>query len=47
MQTISRTWFDKEAKEAAQLYTSIFKDSAIRIRQRFTYSSGTVDLLNH
>jgi hypothetical protein len=31
MQTITpHLWFDKEAKQAAQLYTSIFKDSQIK-----------------
>jgi predicted 3-demethylubiquinone-9 3-methyltransferase (glyoxalase superfamily) len=41
MQTITpHLWFDKEAKEAAELYTSIFKDSRIK-----NTPSGTLDLL--
>jgi predicted 3-demethylubiquinone-9 3-methyltransferase (glyoxalase superfamily) len=39
-------WFDKEAKEAADLYTSIFKDSEIKNRATLHNTpSGTVDLL--
>jgi predicted 3-demethylubiquinone-9 3-methyltransferase (glyoxalase superfamily) len=31
MQTITpHSWFDKEAKQAAELYKSIFKDSEIK-----------------
>jgi len=34
MQTITpHLWFDKEAKQAAELYKSIFKDSEIKNRQ--------------
>jgi predicted 3-demethylubiquinone-9 3-methyltransferase (glyoxalase superfamily) len=47
MQTITPfLWFDKEAKEAAKFYTSIFKNS--RIKNTATLHdtpSGTVDLL--
>ena len=39
-------WFDKEAKEAAELYTSIFKDSRIKNTATLHNTpSGTVDLL--
>jgi predicted 3-demethylubiquinone-9 3-methyltransferase (glyoxalase superfamily) len=39
-------WFDKEAKAAADLYTSIFKDSRIRSTTTLHHTpSGTVDLL--
>lgn len=39
-------WFDKEAGEAAELYTSIFKDSKIKNTTRLHNTpSGTVDLL--
>ena len=39
-------WFDKEAKEAANLYTSIFNDSKIRsIDELSNTPSGTVDIL--
>jgi len=47
MQTITpHLWFDKDAKAAAEFYTSIFKDS--RIKNTVTLHntpSGTVDLL--
>jgi predicted 3-demethylubiquinone-9 3-methyltransferase (glyoxalase superfamily) len=47
MQTITpHLWFDKEAKEAAELYTSIFKDSKIKNTATLHNTpSGTVDLL--
>ncbi len=39
-------WFDKEAKEAAVLYTSIFKNSKIKHTSTLENTpSGTVDLL--
>ena len=39
-------WFDKEAKEAAALYTSVFKDSEIKhTTVLHSTPSGTVDLL--
>lgn len=39
-------WFDKEAKEAAELYTSIFKESKIKnLTTLHNTPSGTVDLL--
>ncbi|MGA8271335.1 MAG: VOC family protein [Candidatus Sulfotelmatobacter sp.] len=39
-------WFDKEAKEAAALYTSIFKDSKTKSTTTLRNTpSGTVDLL--
>jgi predicted 3-demethylubiquinone-9 3-methyltransferase (glyoxalase superfamily) len=47
MQTITpHLWFDREAKEAAELYTSLFKDSKIKNRATLHNTpSGTVDLL--
>jgi predicted 3-demethylubiquinone-9 3-methyltransferase (glyoxalase superfamily) len=47
MQTITpHLWFDKEAKEAAEFYTSIFKDSRIKNTATLRNTpSGTVDLL--
>jgi predicted 3-demethylubiquinone-9 3-methyltransferase (glyoxalase superfamily) len=47
MQTITlHLWFDKEAKEAAELYTSIFKDSKIKSTATLHNTpSGTVDVL--
>jgi predicted 3-demethylubiquinone-9 3-methyltransferase (glyoxalase superfamily) len=47
MQTITpHLWFDKEAKEAAALYTSIFKDSKIKNTTTLQNTpSSTVDLL--
>jgi predicted 3-demethylubiquinone-9 3-methyltransferase (glyoxalase superfamily) len=47
MQTITpHLWFYKEAKEAAELYTSIFKDSEIKNTATLRNTpSGTVDLL--
>src|SRR5580704_12251183 len=47
MQTITpHLWFDKEAKEAAELYTSIFKDSKIKNTATLHNTpSGTVDVL--
>jgi predicted 3-demethylubiquinone-9 3-methyltransferase (glyoxalase superfamily) len=47
MQTISPfLWFDKEAKEAAKFYTSIFKNSRIKNTATLHNTpSGTVDLL--
>jgi predicted 3-demethylubiquinone-9 3-methyltransferase (glyoxalase superfamily) len=47
MQTITpHLWFDKEAKEAAELNTSIFKDSEIKNTATLRNTpSGTVDLL--
>jgi len=39
-------WFDKEAKEAAEFYTSIFQDSAIKNTATLHNTpSGTVDLM--
>lgn len=39
-------WFDKEAKEAAELYTSIFRDSRIKNHTTLHNTpSGSVDLL--
>ena len=47
MQTITpHLWFDKEAKDAAKLYTSIFKDSKITNSSTLRNTpSGSVDLL--
>jgi predicted 3-demethylubiquinone-9 3-methyltransferase (glyoxalase superfamily) len=47
MQTITpHLWFDKEAKEAAEFYTSTFKDSSIKNTATLHNTpSGTVDLL--
>lgn len=47
MQSITpHLWFDKEAKQAAELYTSIFKDSKIKSTTTLRNTpSGTVDLL--
>src|SRR5258708_12466306 len=47
MQTITpHLWFDKEAIEAAEFYTSIFKDSEIKNTTTLHNTpSGTVDLL--
>src|ERR1700681_856246 len=47
MQTITpHLWFDKDAKQAAELYTSIFKDSQIRNTVTLHNTpSGSVDLL--
>ena len=39
-------WFDKEAKDAAKLYTSLFEDSAVKNTTVLNDTpSGTVDLL--
>ena len=39
-------WFDKEAKEAAELYVSVFKDAKIRSSAQLQDTpSGTVDLV--
>ena len=39
-------WFDKEAKEAAQFYTSVFKDSRIKGTQTLHNTpSGSVDIV--
>jgi predicted 3-demethylubiquinone-9 3-methyltransferase (glyoxalase superfamily) len=48
MQTITpHLWFDKEAKQAAELYTSIFKDSRVKNTATLPDTpSGTVDLLS-
>jgi len=48
MQAITtHLWFDKEANEAAALYTSIFKDSKIKNTATLHNTpSGTVDLLS-
>lgn len=45
-QTITpHLWFDKEAKEASELYTSIFKDSQIKNRATLHNTpSGTVEI---
>ncbi len=47
MHTITpHLWFDKEAREAAELYTSIFKDSRIKnMATLHNTPSGSVDLL--
>jgi predicted 3-demethylubiquinone-9 3-methyltransferase (glyoxalase superfamily) len=47
MQAITpHLWFDKEAKEAAEFYTSIFKDAKIKNTATLHNTpSGTVDLL--
>jgi predicted 3-demethylubiquinone-9 3-methyltransferase (glyoxalase superfamily) len=47
MHTITpHLWFDKEAREAAELYTSIFKDSKIKsMATLHSTPSGTVELL--
>ena len=47
MQTITpHLWFDKEAREAARLYISIFKNSRIKnTATLYNTPSGTVDLL--
>src|SRR5258708_35559564 len=47
MQTITpHLWFDKESKEAAQFYTSIFENSKIKNTATLHNTpSGTVDLL--
>jgi 3-demethylubiquinone-9 3-methyltransferase len=47
MQTITpHLWFDKEAKEAAELYTSIFQNSRIKNSATLHNTpSGTVDIL--
>lgn len=40
-------WFDKEAREAAKFYTSIFKDSKINSPQTLEDTpSGAVDIIN-
>ena len=42
----SHLWFDKEAKEAAQFYTSIFKNSKIKnTRTLHNTPSGSVDIV--
>jgi predicted 3-demethylubiquinone-9 3-methyltransferase (glyoxalase superfamily) len=42
----SHLWFDKEAKEAAQFYTSVFKDSKIKSTTTIENTpSGTVDIV--
>ena len=42
----SHLWFDKEAKEAAELYTSVFKDSKINSTTTLHNTpSGTVDIV--
>ncbi len=47
MQSITpHLWFDKEARQAAQLYKSLFKDSAIRnTSELHNTPSGTVELI--
>ena len=43
---ITHLWFDKEAKEAAQLYTSIFNNSKIKYENKIEGTpSGSVDIL--
>jgi predicted 3-demethylubiquinone-9 3-methyltransferase (glyoxalase superfamily) len=43
---VPHLWFDKEAKEAAEFYTSIFKNSRIkRITTLHNMPSGTVDVV--
>jgi predicted 3-demethylubiquinone-9 3-methyltransferase (glyoxalase superfamily) len=40
-------WFDKEAREAAKFYTSVFKDSKINSPQTIDDTpSGTVDIIS-
>ena len=40
-------WFDKEAKEAAELYVSVFRDAKIRSMAKLSDTpSGTVDLVS-
>jgi predicted 3-demethylubiquinone-9 3-methyltransferase (glyoxalase superfamily) len=42
----SHLWFDKEAKEAARLYTSVFKESKINDETTlYNTPSGTVDIV--
>ena len=42
----SHLWFDKEAKEAAQFYTSVFKNSGIKdTTTLYNTPSGTVDIV--
>ena len=42
----SHLWFDKEAKEAARFYTSVFKDSKIKsTRTIHNTPSGSVDIV--
>ena len=42
----SHLWFDKEAKEAARLYTSIFKEAKINDETTlYNTPSGTVDIV--
>ena len=39
-------WFDKEAREAAKFYTSVFKDSKIKSPQTLDGTpSGTVEII--
>jgi predicted 3-demethylubiquinone-9 3-methyltransferase (glyoxalase superfamily) len=47
MQTITpHLWFDKEAKEAAEFHTAIFKNSRIKNTATLRNTpSGTLDLL--
>lgn len=41
-------WFDKEAKEAAEFYTSLFEDSAIKSSTTlYNTPSGTVDIVTN
>jgi predicted 3-demethylubiquinone-9 3-methyltransferase (glyoxalase superfamily) len=43
---VPHLWFDKEAKEAAQFYTSVFKDSIIKNTTTLHDTpSGTVELV--
>ena len=43
---VPHLWFDKEAKEAVQFYTSVFKDSRIKnITTLHDTPSGTVDMV--
>src|SRR5437762_13807116 len=42
----SHLWFDKEAKEAAEFYTSIFKDSRVKNTTTLHNTpSGSVDIV--
>lgn len=44
---IPHLWFDKEAKEAAEFYVSVFKDSAIKnIATIHDTPSGSVDIVD-
>src|SRR5438876_1595986 len=45
-QIVPHLWFDKEAKEAAKFYTTVFKDSRVKnITTLHDTPSGTVDIV--